>query len=346
MSAPGHGTRSTDGARSGFDEAFGNRRVGMKSVLILGGTGFVGSVLCERLVQHFGGAGVRIAVPSRRPQRARHLLTLPTVELIEADIHDDAQLDRLLAKRDAVVNLVAILHGSAADFERVHVALPRRLASACAGTGVQRVVHVSALGASANAPSHYLRSKARGEAVLKASPLALSVLRPSVIFGAGDRFLNLFARLQRVLPVLPLAGAHARMQPVWVDDVAEAIVRCLLDDRTIGKTFECAGPSIYTLADLARLAGRWSGHERPIVPLSPALARAQAALMRLAPGEPLLSADNLDSLRVANVASGALPGLDALGIVPTALEAIGPSYLSAGQGPARLNGWRARAGRG
>lgn len=316
-----------------------------KNLLLLGGTGFVGSVLCERLVQHFGGAGVRIAVPSRRPQRARHLLTLPTLELLEADIHDDVQLDRLLAGRDAVVNLVAILHGNAADFERAHVALPRRLARAAAAAGVARVVHVSALGASASAPSHYLRSKAGGEAVLHRAPLELSILRPSVIFGAGDRFLNLFATLQRLLPLMPLAGADARMQPVWVDDVAEAILRCLQDPRTAGQTFECAGPEVYRLVDLVRLAGRWSGHPRPVIALPSGIARLQAALMRLAPGEPLLSADNLASLRVPNVASGTLPGLQALGITPTALEAVAPGYLGPGHGPARLNSWRALAGR-
>lgn len=316
----------------------------MKNLLILGGTGFVGSALCERLVEHFGAAGLRLTVPSRRPARAKHLLTLPTLELVEADVHDDAQLARLVAGRDAVVNLVAILHGSAADFERAHVTLPQRLARACKAAGVRRVVHVSALGAATDAPSNYLRSKAAGEAALARAGLALTLLRPSVIFGAGDRFLNLFAQLQRIAPIVPLAGANARFQPVWVDDVAAAIVRCLVDDGSIGRSYECAGPRVYTLAELVRLAGRWSGHERPVLPLPAVLGRAQAALMSLAPGEPLMSADNLDSMRVPNVASPGAPGLEALGIVPSALEVIGPSYLSPGRGPARLNGLRARRG--
>jgi NADH dehydrogenase len=319
----------------------------VRKVLVLGGTGFVGSALCERLVEHFGGAGGRLTVPSRRPHRARHLLPLPTIELVEADVHDDAHLARLVACSDAVINLVAILHGSPADFERVHVELPRRLARACVEAGVRRVLHVSALGASVSGPSHYLRSKAAGEAALTGAGTSLDLtrLRPSVIFGAGDRFLNLFARLQRVLPVLPLAGADARFQPVWVEDVAEAIVRCLADDATVGHAYECAGPTVYTLRDLVRLAGRWSGHERPVLALPDTLARLQARLMSLAPGEPLMSADNLDSMRVPNVASGVVPGLGELGIAPAPLEAIAPAYLGPGRGTARLDGLRAAARR-
>ncbi len=318
---------------------------GVQKLLVLGGTGFVGSALCEQLVEHFGGATGRLVVPSRRPQRAKHLLPLPTIELTEADIHDDAQLSRLVASSDAVINLVAILHGSPDDFERVHIGLPRRLARACEQAGVRRVIHVSALGASVSGPSHYLRSKAAGEAALAGASLDVTRLRPSVIFGAGDRFLNLFARLQSMLPVLPLAGADARFQPVWVEDVAAAIVRCLDDDATIGQAFECTGPTVYTLRDLVRLAGRWSGHERPILALPDGLARLQAGLMSLAPGEPLMSRDNLDSMRVPNVASGALPGLAELGITPASLEAIAPSYLSPGRGTARLDEMRATARR-
>lgn len=315
-------------------------------LIVLGGTGFLGRAVCERLVERAGSAGAHIVVPSRRPQRAKHLLTLPTVDVVEADIHDDVQLERLLVGRDAVINLVGILHGSERDFARVHAGLPRRLAKACAGTGVRRVIHISAIGAAADAPSHYLRSKSAGEAALEVSKLDVTVLRPSVVFGAGDSFLNLFARLQRLLPVLPLAGAEARFQPVWVRDVAEAIARCLDVEASIGRTYEAAGPGIYTLAELARLAGRWAGCERPVIAVPDGVGRAQAALMRLMPGEPLMSADNLDSMRVDNVAGERLPGLAALGIVPTALEAVAPGYLATGQGPARLDGYRALARRG
>ena len=313
----------------------------MPHVLVLGGTGFVGATLCEKLVQRFGGGDARIVVPSRRPARAKAIQMLPTVELVAADVHDDAQLARLLQGCDAVVNLVAILHGSEKSFDHVHVQLPRRLAQACANAGVRRIVHVSALGADSQAPSRYLRSKAAGEAALASPPIDLTVLRPSVIFGEGDRFLNLFARLQSMFPVIPLGGAEARFQPVWVDDVALAIVRCLDDRATIGETLECCGPEVYTLAQLVRMAGRCAGHSRPVIALPGPLARLQALVMELLPGDPLMSCDNLDSMQIDNIASGTRPGLARLGIRPAAVEAIAPLYLARDQGPARLDIWRA-----
>ena len=315
------------------------------NVLLLGGTGFVGRSLCEKRVERARGGEGRITVPSRQPQRAKAIQLLPTVEVVNADVHDEKQLARLVAGRDAVVNLVAILHGSEAAFQHVHVELPRKLARACQAAGVRRVVHVSALGAAANAPSRYLRSKAEGEAVLRAAGLDLTVLRPSVIFGTEDRFLNLFARLQALFPLMPLAGAGARFQPVWVNDVAQAIVNSLDRRDSIGQTYECVGPRVYTLAELVRLAGRWSGHERPVIPLPAALGQLQAMLMEWLPGEPLMSRDNLASMQVANVASGTHPGLDALGIQPTALEGVMPEWLARGGGPARLDAWRRGAGR-
>jgi len=312
------------------------------NILVLGGSGFVGSVLCETLVRHCGGGGWRITVPTRRSMRGQQIQTLPTVEVVQADVNDDRQLAGLVAGRDAVVNLVAILHGSQAEFERVHVALPRRLANACVAAGVGRIVHVSALAADAHAPSMYLRSKAAGEAALADPRLAVTILRPSVIFGQGDSFLNLFARLQAAFPVMPLAGASARFQPVWVEDVAEAIRRALVRPASAGQTIiECAGPQVYTLAELVRLAGRWSGHRRPVLALPDALGRLQARMMEMLPGKPLISLDNMRSMQVANVASGDRPGLESLGIEATPLEAIGPAMLAADREQARLNRWRA-----
>lgn len=313
-------------------------------ILVLGGSGFIGRSVCEKLVARSDGAAGRIVVPSRRPGRARHIQMLPTLQLVDADVHDEATLARLVAGSDAVINLIAILHGDEAAFQRVHVDLPRKLAAACVATGMKRVVHVSALGAGASAPSRYQRSKAAGEAALRTAALDLTILRPSVVFGEHDRFLNLFAALQTVFPVLPLAGASARFQPVWVEDVAAAIVRCLDDETTIGRDYECTGPAVFTLAELVRLAGRLSGHPRPIIALPEALGRLQAAAMELMPGEPLMSRDNVDSMRVPNVASGA-PGLEALGIVPATLEAIAPGYLAPGQGIARFDALRSRARR-
>ena len=321
----------------------------MNNILVLGGSGFVGRSVCDKLVERSNGAGGRITVPSRKPARAKHLQMLPTLHLVEADVHDPAQLRALVEGVDAVVNLVAILHGSEAAFERAHVALPRTLVAACAAAGVRRVVHVSALGISDSnepgapaAPSLYLRSKTAGEAVLRAAALDLTLLRPSVIFGEHDRFLNLFATLQSVFPIMPLAGAQARFQPVWVQDVAQAIVACLDRPDSIGQTYECAGPQVLTLRQIVEAAGRWSGHARRVIGLPEGLARLQAGMMERLPGEPLMSRDNVASMRVPNVATGRWPGLTALGITPASMEAVVPGYLSAHQGIARLDRWRAQ----
>jgi NADH dehydrogenase len=316
------------------------------NLLVLGATGFVGQSVCEKLVERSGAAGGRIRVATRRPTRARHLQLLPTVELAIGDVHDDATLDWMLRDTHAVINLVGILHGSEAEFDRVHSRLPQRLGAACRRAGVRRVVHVSALGVASDASSRYLRSKARGEAALRAAGLDLTIVRPSVIFGERDRFLNTFAMLQSLLPAVPLASASARFQPVWIEDVAAAIARCLDDPTTIGETIECAGPRVYTLRELVEAAGRWSGARRPVLALPSLLGRLQAAMLELMPGRPLMSRDNVDSMKTPNVASGKLPGLERLGIEPTPLESVAPRYLGHSFGEARLEAWRARARRG
>ncbi|CAM5793829.1 complex I NDUFA9 subunit family protein [Ottowia pentelensis] len=318
-------------------------------VLVLGGSGLVGRHLIERLQR----LRADVTVPTRRYAAARELWPLPCVNLVVTDVTQPGVLARLVPGHDAVVNLVARLHGSAAQFEQLHVGLPRELAAACAASGVRRVLHVSALGAAADAPSRYQRSKAAGEGVLQQAAamhgLDVTLLRPSLIFGADDRLLKLFARLQRNLPLMPMGRADARFQPVWVGDVASALARCLQDATTIGQTYELCGPEVITLRELVQAAGQWAGvrggRGRPVLGLPAPLARLQALAMECLPGTPLLSRDNLDSMKVDNVASGQLPGLRELGITPAPLSALGPMILGADGAVSRLDVWRRSAGR-
>jgi uncharacterized protein YbjT (DUF2867 family) len=231
------------------------------------------------------------------------------------------------------------------QFKRAHVDLPRRIVDACAAAGVPRYLHMSALGAAVDGPSMYQRSKAAGEEAARAHPeVAATIFRPSVVFGPGDNFLNMFARLQSMFPFMPLACADADFQPVYVGDVAEAFVSALRDPKTRHLVFQLGGPQIYTLGDLVRLAGRYSGHERPVIKLSPALGRLQATVLEMLPGTPLMTTDNLDSMKVDNVLDPAIQESTAaaLGLKMTALEAVAPRYLAHID---RLDQFRARAGR-
>jgi NADH dehydrogenase len=213
------------------------------AILVLGGSGFIGSHMVAQLAH----AEREIIVPTRHAARARHLILLPGVEVVQADVHDAPTLERLVARADAVINLVGILHSRPGrsgtpygpDFERAHVELPRKIVAACAKAGVHRYLHMSALGAAADGPSMYARSKAAGEAAARADPgLAVTVLRPSVVFGEEDRFLNLFASLQKFLPLVLLGRADSRFQPVYVKDVARAFIAALAQREAIGATLE------------------------------------------------------------------------------------------------------------
>lgn len=316
------------------------------SVVLFGGTGFIGSHLAARLSER----DIPVLLPTRHEAHADHLKLLPGVDAVEARLGDDAALRQLVAGHTAVINLVGILHSHRGtpygpEFRRAHVELPRRIAEACAREDVPRLLHMSALGADPHGPSMYQRSKADGERAARSQPqVAATIFRPSVVFGPEDNFLNMFARLQRHLPVVPLACFHARFQPVYVGDVAEAFVRALLDARSAGQVVELGGPQVYELAELVRLAGRYAGHERPVVALPDALARLQAAFFELLPGEPIITRDNLDSMQVANVISPATKALtaEALGIKLTALESVAPAYLAP---EGQLDALRQHAGR-
>jgi NADH dehydrogenase len=313
-----------------------------KNILVIGGSGFVGRYLVNELV----GRGCRVLAPARRRDKAKHLILLPTCDVVEADVHDDATLDRLVAGQQAVINLVGILHGTEAQFERAHVRLSQRIVAACTKHKVRRYLHMSALGADPNGPSMYQRSKGRAEQAVRASKLAWTIFQPSVIFGAEDAFLNLFARLAAIAPVLPIGGAEVKFQPVWVEDVAHAFANCLDNDATVGKTYELCGPKVYTLRELVSFAATAAGHKRPVIALPDGVARLQARLMELAPGEPLLSRDNLDSMKRDNVAS-TQPYVPApeLGIGPAPMEPEASLYLAGLHPRTRFGGFRARARR-
>jgi uncharacterized protein YbjT (DUF2867 family) len=319
----------------------------MSRILVLGGSGFVG----RHIVRQLADRGETVFVPTRRRERAKHLIILPTVDVVEADIHDDAQLNRLLRGCDAVINLVGVLQGRRAaprdarygpDFERPHVRLPQRLVDACKRLGVPRLLHMSALGAHRDGPSEYLRSKGDGEAIVLAAQdqLAVTVFRPSVIFGSEDRFLNLFAKLQRLLPVMFLGCADAKFQPVFVNDVAECFVRALGERDSFGNAYDLGGPKRYSLREIVAFAGRASGHPRPIIGLSRGLAHLQAWTMEFLPGG-LLSRDNLYSMKQDNVTSHPFP----FGITPESMEAVAPLYLAGVDPRARYDTFRYRAGR-
>jgi uncharacterized protein YbjT (DUF2867 family) len=319
----------------------------MNRILVIGGAGFVGRHVVARLVDR----GLRVTVPTRHRARARHLILLPTVEVIETDAGGSTALDDLVQGHDAVVNLVGILQGSRGtpygpEFARAHVELPRRIVDACVRLGVRRYLHMSALGADSNGPSMYQRSKGDGEALVRAASLDWTVFRPSVIFGPEDRFLNTFAALARLFPVLPIGGADVRFQPVWIGDVADAFVNAIDNRETYGKAYELVGPRVYTLRELVEFAAAASGHPRRVVALPDSVARLQARCMELAPGEPMMSRDNLDSMKLDNIASRQpfVPAPE-LGITPTAMEAEAPRYLGGLTVRSRLSAYRARARR-
>ena len=308
-------------------------------ILVLGGSGFVGRHIVARLV----AAGWNVVVPTRYRERAKHLILLPTVDVVEAEIHDPLALEQLAAGADAAINLVGILNEPRrGDFERAHIELVRKLVAACRAMRVPRLLHMSALNAGVKAPSRYLRTKGEAEALVADSDLTWTIFQPSVIFGREDSFLNMFARLERFLPVIALARADARFQPVYVGDVADAFVRAIDDDRTHRKRYPLCGPKVYTLRELVAYAGELTGYDRPIVSLGPALSKVQARVLELLPGK-LLSRDNLASMELDNVCDCDFPAV--FGFNPTALEAVAPAYLTPAATRSRYSSLRAQGGR-
>ena len=310
-----------------------------RTILVLGGTGFVGRYVVDRLV----ATGDRVVVPTRRRDNARHLFVLPTVSVVEADVNHAAELRGLARGASAVINLVGILNETDGQtFRKAHVDLANHVIAACKAAGVRRLVQLSALNADPAGPSRYLKSKGEAEAAVAASGLDWTIFEPSVIFGREDAFLNLFARLLRIAPVMALARADARFQPVYVGDVAACIVQSLSLPATVGRKYPLCGPTIYTLRELVRYAGDVTGRPRPIIALGPALGKLQAAALELLPGT-LMSRDNLASMQKDSVCGCGFPA--EFGFAPRALETVAPTYLGAEAAKSRYDGYRVRSGR-
>jgi NADH dehydrogenase len=315
--------------------------MGGPRVLVLGASGFLGRSVCAQLAAR----AVRLRALTRDLVKARPLQVIPSIEIVAGSPHDDDALARSLDGVDAVVNLVGILHQSRSEpFEKVHVELPRRLARACRAAGVPRLVHVSALHASRDGPSEYLRSRGRGEDAIReeGAGLAVTLLKPSVIFGRDDSFLNLFAGLVKPLPVVPLAGAGTKFQPVWVEDVARAVAQCLDDSRTFGQSYDLCGPGTYTLAQIVLFVAGMQGRKRVIVPLPAWAATAQAFVLERLPG-PVMTRDNLASMKVDSVCGCPFPAV--FGFAPSSMEAIVPEYMAAAGLRGRYPDYRRRVGR-
>ena len=299
-----------------------------KNICVLGGSGFVGSALVAKL----DAAGYAVTVLTRRRDSAKHLILLPNVSVVECNIFDHSALTVALSGADAVINLLGILHQTQRlSFERMHHELPASLAKICIDLGIKRLLHMSSLRADKNAPSLYLQSKAAGEAALiaiagKASraKLNVTIFRPSIIFGRDDKFINLFATLIKVMPVLLLAKPGAKFQPIWVEDVASCFVNSLDNNACYGKTYELAGPVVYSFRELVQKVMDTLQIQRPIIGLSDRLSYAQAMMMEWLPVK-LMSRDNVRSMAVDSISKKPLPAV--LGVVPTPLEAVMAEYL-------------------
>ena len=310
----------------------------MATILVLGGSGFVGRHVCAALAAR----GLRLRVPTRSRERAKHLTMLPTCETIAADVHDPAVLKTLLGGCDAVVNLVGVLHGGRGNkgFESAHTGLAQKLVAACRETGVRRVLHMSALNAAVDGPSAYLRSKGVAEEIMRGSGLDVTIFRPSVIFGREDQFLNLFARILKSAPVLIVPMGNAKFQPVHAGDVAQAFVTAYARREAIGKTHDLAGPRVWTMRELGDFVARAMGSKKPVFGADSTLTHIMAFAMECLPGK-LMSVDNVRSMSVDNVSSAAFP----FGIMPQSVEALVPGYVAQASPRGRYAAYRDRTRR-
>lgn len=307
------------------------------NVCVLGGTGFVGTELVLRLARE----GHNVRVPTRNVVSGAHLRVLPTVQPVVANIHNPLTLGQLFNGMDVVVNLVGILNQAGrTTFRSAHTELATRVVEAMRAQRVPRLLHMSSLGAGAQAPSQYLRSKGEAEAQVRvaAATVSSTIFRPSVIFGPRDTLTNRFAGLLKTSHGwLPLARPNARFAPIYVYDVVEAFMRALKDRSTIGKSLELCGPDVMTLEELVRITAAAAGLPCRIVPLPDFIAFTQGVVMGLLPGKPFTT-DNYRSLTIDSVCKQ--DGCGALGIRPTRMEGVIRGYLNYRSLQSRLDGYR------
>ena len=294
---------------------------------VFGGSGFIGRYVVKRLAQK--GYVVRVAV--RDPEAAAFLKPMGAVGqvvLLSASVTNEAAVQRAVRGADVVVNLVGILAETGrATFQAIHADGAGRVARlAAAAAGARRFVHLSAIGADPASPSRYAASKAAGEqAVRQAFPGAI-ILRPSVVFGPEDAFFNRFAAMARMLPFMPVISGATRMQPVYVGDVADAVMAVLERPDAAGAVYELGGPQVWTFREILAYILQQTGRHHPLVPIPMAIARLQAALLELLPWKPL-TRDQLLLLGRDNVVASGMPALADLDIVPTPVELVVPAYL-------------------
>tara|TARA_Y100001936_G_scaffold252786_1_gene314106 strand:- start:6504 stop:7445 length:942 start_codon:yes stop_codon:yes gene_type:complete len=309
----------------------------IKNVCIIGGSGFIGQHIAHLLY----AKGIRVRILTRRRENAKSLFVLPTIDVVETNIHDLSELGKSLDGVDAVINLVGILDG---DFISTHIELPQKIVAACVQNRISRLLHISALHANSNGTSAYLRSKGEGEKIIMGSHLETTIFRPSVIFGPGDSFLNLFANLIQRLPVLPLGSPNAKFQPVFIGNVVEVVVASLSTPATFGKEYDLCGPKIYSLKQIVEYVSAITKHKISILELGDCLSYLQAMCLEFLPGK-IMTRDNYLSMKTDSVCGCNNEGdlLKVFRVYPTELEEIAPLYLALNTPRGRYMGFRDRA---
>jgi len=317
----------------------------MRNIALLGGTGFIGKHLATRLIE----MGYQVRIVTRKFEQHRDLLVLPGLTLLEANVYEQTQLNEQLAGCDAVINLIGILNETSHDgtgFRKAHVELAEKIISACKINNIKRLLHISSLNANAKeGKSHYLRTKGEAEDLLHAAAdLNVTSFKPSVIFGEDAGILSKFTALLRLpSPIFMLPSAHAKLAPVWVKDVVNAMVKTLDKPESYGQRYNLCGPKVYTLQELVSYTAKQQGLKRYIIPLNTIASKLIALIMEIVPGKPY-SLDNFHSSQVESVC-GEKNDLKQLGITPHPLETIMYCPLSATTSRECYSNYRSLAGR-